>query len=309
MSAARILIAEDEPVGLMVLTEILGEEGYDIRSAVNGTDAWRLLAESGETFDVVLLDRMLPDSDGIEILRRMKDHREMAHLPVIMQTSLSSSDAVAEGLKAGAYYYLVKPFAAETLVAIVGAAIRDHRDYVDLQREVRQATRSMACLGSAEFAFRTTDEARDVATLLAQVAPDPGRVVLGLSELMLNAIEHGNLGITYDDKTRLGGGESLAAEIDRRLASADFADKVATVEFVRNSGELRFVVRDQGTGFDWRQYLEMSPERAFDTHGRGIAMSKLLSFDRLEYKGCGNEVEGVVKLPPGNPESTFTTGH
>ena len=296
MSNARILIAEDEPVGLMVLTDILGDEGYEIRSAGNGTDAWRLLSESPGDFDVVLLDRMLPDMDGIEILRRMKERREMARLPVIMQTSMSGNDAVAEGLQAGAYYYLVKPFAAETLVAIVGAAIRDHRDYLDLQREVRQASRSMACLGRAEFSFRTTDEARDVATLLAQVAPDPGRVVLGLSELMLNAIEHGNLGITYDEKTRLGGGEALAEEIRRRLAKPDFADRIATVEFARNTAALHFIVRDQGKGFDWRQYLEMSPERAFDTHGRGIAMSKLLSFDILEYKGCGNEVEGVVNL-------------
>lgn len=308
MSAARILIAEDEPVGLMVLTDILGEEGYEIHSAGNGADAWQLLAESPKSFDVVLLDRMLPDMDGIEILRRMKDRREMAHLPVIMQTSMSGSEAVAEGLKAGAYYYLVKPFAAETLIAIVGAAIRDHQDYLDLQREVRQASRSMACLDSAAFGFRTTDEARDVATLLAQAAPDPGRVVLGLSELMLNAIEHGNLGITYDEKTQLGGGEALAEEIDRRLVDPDFARRIATVEFVRNAGELRFIIRDQGKGFDWQQYLEMSPERAFDTHGRGIAMSKLLSFDKLEYRGCGNEVEGVVNLPPAvtPPESTST---
>lgn len=164
MVAPRILIAEDEPVGLMVLTDILRDEGYEISSAGNGTDAWRELAESPEGFDVVLLDRMLPDMDGIEILRRMKDRPAMARLPVIMQTSMSGSEAVAEGLKAGAYYYLVKPFAAETLVAIVGAAIRDHRDYLDLQHEVRQASRSMACLDRAEFAFRTTDEARDVAT-------------------------------------------------------------------------------------------------------------------------------------------------
>ncbi len=308
MSAARILIAEDEPVGLMVLTDILGEEGYEIHSAGNGADAWQLLAESPKSFDVVLLDRMLPDMDGIEILRRMKDRREMAHLPVIMQTSMSGSEAVAEGLKAGAYYYLVKPFDAETLIAIVGAAIRDHQDYLDLQREVRQASRSMACLDSAAFGFRTTDEARDVATLLAQAAPDPGRVVLGLSELMLNAIEHGNLGITYDEKTQLGGGEALAEEIDRRLVDPDFARRIATVEFIRNAGELRFIIRDQGKGFDWQQYLEMSPERAFDTHGRGIAMSKLLSFDKLEYRGCGNEVEGVVNLPPTvtPPESTST---
>lgn len=54
MSGPRILIAEDEPVGLMVLTDILGEEGYETRSAVNGTDAWQLLADAPEGFDVVV---------------------------------------------------------------------------------------------------------------------------------------------------------------------------------------------------------------------------------------------------------------
>ena len=110
------------------------------------------------------------------------------------------------------------------------------------------------------------------------------------------------------DKIKLGGGEAGAEEMDRRLVDPDFARRIATVEFVRNAGELRFIIRDQGKGFDWQQYLEMSPERAFDTHGRGIAMSKLLSFDKLEYRGCGNEVEGVVNLPPAvtPPESTST---
>lgn len=296
MCAKRVLIVDDEPINLEALTEILQDEGYETRGAENGTDAWRLLSEDSGDFDVVVLDRMMPDMDGIEVLRRIKAQADMVHMPVIMQTSMATDEAIAEGLQAGAYYYLTKPFAADTLVAIVAAAVRDHQNFLDLQREVRQATRTLACLAQAEFSFRTTDEARDIATLLAQVAPDPGRVVLGLSELMLNAVEHGNLGLTYQDKSRLGVGEPLAEEIERRLANPDFADKRATITFQRMPDELRFLIRDQGQGFDWQQYLEMSPERAFDTHGRGIAMSKLLSFDDLTYRGCGNEVEGIVRL-------------
>jgi DNA-binding response OmpR family regulator len=297
MSHNRILIVEDEPINLEALAEVLGEEGYEVHSAINGANAWaKLTAEAGR-FDVVLLDRLMPDMDGIEILRRMKDQPAMSQTPVIMQTSMSGDADVAEGLKAGAYYYLTKPFAAETLVAIVAAAVRDYRDYLDLQLEVSKATRTLGCLDAAEFSFRTTDEARDIATLLAQVSPDPGRIVLGLSELMLNAVEHGNLGITYAEKSALGGGEPLAEEIARRLANPDFAQRRATIEFRRTPAELRFIVRDRGSGFDWRRYLEMSPERAFDTHGRGIAMSRMISFDRLQYLGNGNEVEAVVILP------------
>ncbi len=303
MSPSRILIVEDEPINLEALEEILGDEGHEVCSAVNGRQAWEHLSAAPGSFDVVLLDRLMPDMDGIEILRRMKSEAGMVHTPVIMQTSMASDDAVAEGLHAGAYYYLTKPFAADTLVAIVAAAVRDHRDFLQLQREVRQASRTLNCLSSAEFSFRTPDEAHDVATLLAQVAPDPARVVLGLSELMLNAVEHGNLAITYDEKSALGGGEPLAAEIARRLAEPDNADKRARIEFRRSANELRFVVRDCGRGFNWQDYLEMSPDRAFDTHGRGIAMSRMISFDRVRYVGCGNEVEAVVLVPTARSEA------
>jgi len=53
---------------------------------------------------------------------------------------------------------------------------------------------------------------------------------------------------------------------------------------------------DQGAGFDWQSYLEMSPDRAFDSHGRGIAMSRMLSFVALEYTGNGNTVCATVAL-------------
>jgi hypothetical protein len=55
-------------------------------------------------------------------------------------------------------------------------------------------------------------------------------------------------------------------------------------------------IKDQGDGFDFEKYLDMDPARAFDTHGRGIAMSRMLSFDSLDYRGCGNEVEVTVKV-------------
>jgi hypothetical protein len=80
---------------------------------------------------------------------------------------------------------------------------------------------------------RVQRAARDVATILANACPDPDSAVVGLTELLLNAVEHGNLGITY--------------------------------------------------------------ERAFDTHGRGIAMARRLSFSSLDYRGAGNEVVATVR--------------
>jgi DNA-binding response OmpR family regulator len=290
-----VLVVDDEPIGREMLAENLIEEGYAVLEADSGESAWKQIDENPGRFDAILLDRMMPDMDGIEILRRVKMRPDMMHVPVIMQTGMTADADVLEGLQAGAYYYLTKPFAADTLLAIVAAATRDYRGHKELADEVNRQSKTLACLVQARFAFRSPEEARNLAALAANAAPDPGRVVLGLSELMLNAVEHGNLGIGYDEKTRLIDEGRLHERIEQLLQS-EASDKQAELEIERRGDELVFVIRDQGKGFDWQGYLEMSPERAFDTHGRGIAMSRMISFDSLEYRGRGNEVKAVIRL-------------
>lgn len=289
-----VLVVEDEPVNLATLVENLETEGYRTASAQNGQAAWDLIEAAPESFDAILLDRVMPDMDGIEVLRRVKAHPAMAFTPVIMQTALSADADVAEGLRAGAFYYLTKPFAAETMLAIVAAAAKDHRLHRDLQRQARQTTRTLAWLRRAEFAFRTPGEARDIAMLVAHAAPEPDRVVLGLIELMLNAIEHGNLGISYEEKTRLIAEDGLLEEIERRLAAPETGSRQAVLTVERTAAAIWFGIADEGSGFGWADYLEMQPRRAFHTHGRGIAMARLISFDTVEYRGRGNEVWASV---------------
>ncbi len=290
----HILVVDDEPVNLEILVENLRGEGYETSSAANGEDAWTIISAAPERYDVILLDRMMPDIDGIEVLRRIKANEVPILAPVIMQTAMSGAGDISDGVRAGAFYYLTKPFAADTLLAIVAAAVKDYRQRVDLAREARQAAHTLRCLNRAEFVFRSPGEVRDIATLVANVISDPGRVVLGLTELMLNAVEHGNLGITYDEKSKLIAGDGLSAEVARRLAMPAYSSKKALLTFERTAGEVRFLIRDEGRGFDWQQYLEMNADRAFDTHGRGIAMSKMISFDHLEYRGSGNEVLAII---------------
>ena len=300
-----VLVVDDEPVNREMLAGNLREEGYDVIEADSGESAWREIDAAHHHFDAILLDRMMPDMDGIEILRRVKKRADMAHLPVIMQTGMTADAAVLEGLQAGAYYYLTKPFSADTLLAIVSAAVRDHRSHQNLAAEVRRQGSMLTCLVDGRFEFRSTDEARHLAALVANAAPDPSRVVLGLSELMINAVEHGNLEIGYERKTVLLDAGNLPEEVSRLLASPEHRHKKVTLEVRRSSEELSFLVRDEGRGFAWENYLEMSPERAFDTHGRGIAMSRLISFDRMEYLGNGNAVFAAIRLPADAP----VTGH
>lgn len=290
MDKPLLLVVEDEPISRELLIDTLRENGYDTLSASTGAETWQWIAEHRERIDAILLDRLLPDMDSLTLLVKLKADPIMTHVPVIMQTSLAREEEVGAGLKAGAYYYLTKPFPPDTLLSIVRSAVQDRRDYLDLQHSLRQARSILKHLERAKFWFRTQSEARDLAALAAHAAPDPERVVLGLTELMLNAVEHGNLAITYAEKTALIADNTLEVEIERRLTLPELAERRALLRIDRNHDGVQFTIQDEGGGFDWRPFLEMSPSRAFHTHGRGIAMSKLISFDRLEYRGCGNEV-------------------
>lgn len=294
MNKTCVLVVEDEPVESARLVENLEAEGYQVIVANTGLAAWRLIDASGDRFDLILLDRRLPDSDGLDILRRLKAAPATQNTPVVMQTAMTDNSSVAEGLRAGAFYYLTKPFSADTLLAIIGAALADRNHYLEMRQEAQMVGRSLSCMREARFSFRTMDEARSVAALLANVCPDPGRAVLGLSELMFNAVEHGLAQIGYHEKTRLLGIGMLATEIQQRITAPERAHLACEVSMMRTVGGISFMIRDPGPGFDWRSYMEMSPDRAFDTHGRGIAMARLASLDRLEYLGRGNEALAFI---------------
>lgn len=291
-----VLVVDDEIFNLEILSEHLSDEGYNVVSAEDGAKAWALLEESPERFDTVLLDRMMPHMNGMEVLERIKGHSQLNMLPVVMQTAKAASQDILDGLQAGAYYYLTKPFDKETMLAIVKTAVADYKTYRTLQQETAKTARTLSLMTQGQFAFRTLDEARDLAALLANAGPQAGKAVLGLSELLINAVEHGNLGITYEDKSKLNEEGTWEAEVLRRLALPEHAGKQVTVSFEYEDDEMRFLISDQGKGFDWESYLEISPERAFDNHGRGIAMARMVSFDRVEYLGNGSQVLAAISF-------------
>jgi class 3 adenylate cyclase/CheY-like chemotaxis protein len=122
---ARILIVDDEPFNRDVLAqelELLEHEGL---AAVNGRDALELLRR--ETVDLILLDIMMPEIDGFEVLRRLKSDSERRHIPVIMISALHDLDSVVRCIELGADDYLPKPFDPVLLKARIGACLERKR--------------------------------------------------------------------------------------------------------------------------------------------------------------------------------------
>jgi sigma-B regulation protein RsbU (phosphoserine phosphatase) len=294
--ATRILIVDDNPHDRALLLEYLSREGYEIETAEDGVEGFHMLERDPWRYDVVLLDRNMPRLGGVELLQWLKANTELRSLPVILQTASDSRTDLIEAMKGGAFYYLTKPYDVEMLLTVVATAARDRATYRQLQSVSRRSEMATSLLCSATFRLRTVEEARDVGTLVAGLCPDPSNTVIGLTELIVNAVEHGNLGITYAEKSELSGMDRWLAELDRRAALPENAGKFVDVNFTRDDKAIRIIVKDQGNGFDWRPYLEPDPTRVFDTHGRGITIARRLSFDDLEYRDPGNEVVATIDL-------------
>ena len=298
MIDARILVVDDELLNLEILLEYFaGETRVTPDTAADGETAWHCLQDSARSYKLIVLDRMMPGLDGIALLRRIKGDPRLAGIPVIMQTAANSAEQIREGLEAGAYYYLTKPYRRDELLAIVHAALADAEARDALRRQLHRHIDALHFLAEAHFVIRTVDDAGQLASFIAQACPAPDMAVIGISELLINGIEHGNLGITYAEKAQLKRDERWREEIDRRAELPEHAGKRLQVSVRRADDALLLRVTDEGSGFDWQNYLEMNPQRAFDPNGRGIALARMLSFSSIRYEGCGNIAVATVACP------------
>jgi DNA-binding response OmpR family regulator len=290
-----VLAVDDDAVNRHVIGEILRRDQMDVSFADSAEQALRLLDSPQSHFDIVVLDRLMAGVDGIEVLKRMKSAPRLADTPVVMQTAAGAPDQVSEGLSAGAHYYLTKPYAPDALRTIVRAALSDARSRNDLQVRAESAVGALGLMQSGLFECRTLEEAQGLAGLLAQLGAEPRVAVIGLWELLANAIEHGNLGIDCSQKSELLRQERWLVEIRRRQQLPELKERRVTVEVVRRYDEIEFCVRDQGPGFDYAKYLDLDPSRAFEPNGRGIALARLMSFRTLAYEGVGNVARATLK--------------
>ena len=292
---ASILIVDDEPINLDIICAHLEDENYDLVRATNGQEAWSKLEADPARYDTIVLDRMMPDMDGMQLLNIIKDTDELKHVPVIMQTAKAASSDVIAGLKAGASYYLTKPYDGEILKSVIRGAVNGRLHEKSLLESLREGRKIFDLMTFGRFRIRNLHQCNLVATQVAHLCPEPQRVVTGISELLVNALEHGNLKIGYAEKGSLMRSGTWQMEVERRLGTTENTDGYIELEFKVEADTVQIRIRDQGQGFDWTPYLDFDPGRAFDPHGRGIAVARLSSFDDLEYIGEGNEVLATVK--------------
>ncbi len=222
----RILVVEDEPGLCRALADLLAGAGHEVETAGDGRTAVERALPGA--FDLVLLDRMLPHLDGVEVCRRLKARRPA--LAVIMLTARGSEEDKVEGLKSGADDYVTKPFGARELLARVEAA----------ERRIRAARPAVDRL------------AADGCEL------DLGRhqVRRGDQTTPLTAREVSILRLLYQHKTRAVSRAEFLEQIwntppdlDTRTVDMTIANLRQKIE--RNPADPRIIITVKGVGYAW----------------------------------------------------------
>jgi two-component system phosphate regulon response regulator PhoB len=122
MAGKKILIVEDEEDVMELIRYNLAKEGFNCDAAYNGQEA--LKKTQAMLPDLVLLDLMLPEVDGLEVCKRLKSSPQTEHIPIVMVTAKSDEADIVTGLELGADDYITKPFSPKVLVARVRAVLR-----------------------------------------------------------------------------------------------------------------------------------------------------------------------------------------
>ena len=157
---ASILVVDDNP---KYIADALPMYGYDVTVAKDGLEALKILGKTSN-FDLILLDVMMPNMDGWDTLKAIRNSKDLKYIPVIMITAVSEDQKVVSGLKIGADDYIVKPFILPNLLARIEAVLRRCK----WQKESRQKTEMT--LNKDVNIDASTPKEKEVLALVAQGA-------------------------------------------------------------------------------------------------------------------------------------------
>lgn len=238
---------------------------------------------------------------ALALLRQLGSDAQHAGLHTALITPAQPGPALAQlieaGLDLGARYFIADGSPLAAMQALLDALCAD-------ATPTRAEASGWRRLRGAWLLLRRIDDVQELATLIAAVTPEPQRAVFGIGELLLNAIEHGNLGLSYEDKKRLRLFGGWTEEMRRRAELAENRDKCVRVSVRRTPAQISIRVSDDGRGFNWRPFLTLDARRACDPNGRGIAMARLTSFNSVDYVGDGHVVVATIADTPTAEEAT-----
>ena len=240
-----------------------------------------------KTFQVIVLNL---DETGLKNLVKLKRRSKTESVPVIMMDYESNHAKQLEAFKKGAFQIIQSENNKQQIKLIILSGLNSINNFHRLTLSIKDIQHSLTYLDQANFSFHTISEAQKLAQTLSFTCQESTKVAMGLTEILVNAVEHGNLELSYQDKTLHQANNTWQKELQKRQKLPKYKDKFVSVKVRRIDCMIEFTVMDQGKGFDFTKFMTIDPEKIDQSHGRGISIARLISFDQLEYESPGNKV-------------------
>lgn len=286
-----LLVAEDDAATLQLVGDVAQYCGWRVHSAADGREALALLRD--RSFDLVISDVMMPGVDGFELLTHVRKHHPA--LPFVLMTASRGEESPIRALRMGATDFLVKPLPSIKDLRVLLNRYHGRSGFIQARARILSSVVSTDL--SLENDLGLIPEAVDYLTAQLPGTVEAYAVRLGLTELIANAMEHGNLGITGTEK------RAALEDTDRtwqrilseRRSHPELAARRVRVHFERTATEFAWTIADEGAGFDCTNLPDpTSPANLEAPCGRGIFICQQ-EFDVLEFLGSGNTVRAVKR--------------
>lgn len=293
----QILVVDDQKEIQLMLRDVLEGQGYEVLTAGNGDEGLELYRQHRPAF--TLTDISMPGMSGLDLLRQIKSLNSEAS--VILMTGAGSETYAIEALRGGAVNYFNKPIDINELVETLaryamlaagydfelyaGSMIESERLMLKLSNDLSQVNYAVQMIVNH---CRAVFPLEDMYTLR-----------FGLYEMIVNSIEHGNLGITYEEKTEALERNQLNDLIRERNQDPVYGARRVRIDCLLTPDGISCTIEDEGDGFDHSMYSAAEdPAALFEQlgtsmHGRGIMLTSL-QFDKVEFNDKGNRVT-IVK--------------
>ena len=291
---ATILVVDDSEADRELARTLLQKDPkLSVETAVDGLDA--LASIERWVPDLVLTDLVMPNMDGLEFVGTLRQRHP--HIPSILMTSLGSEKIAVRALQAGAASYVPKAELAYDLLdnvrAVLAVSYRA-RDQARLMESMLESESVFALQNSTEIVPALVNHLQSCVSLMGLC--DPGEQVqlgVAISEAVNNAMQHGNLEV--DSALRERSIDAYHEAVQARARQAPYRDRKVHITAKLSRDEARFVVRDEGPGFDPGALPDpLHPENLEKASGRGVLLMRAF-MDDVQYNHTGNEVTLVLR--------------
>lgn len=297
-----VLLVDDEPLVREELGGFLEDEGYEVMTARDGEEGLELFRQHGP--DMVITDAKMPKREGLDLARAILE--ENAHVPITMITGHGSETMAISALRLGITDFIKKPVQITDLLAALDR-MQGALKLATVRAECGAMVPDSVRLLRRSRRYQLGNDATVIPSFVKSVVDDMGVGIdnrrreglqLALREILLNAVEHGNLEVSFQEKTDATERGSLDGLLAQRLDDPVLSARQVFVDVTRTEEQIHVLVKDQGRGFDWRSIPDPTdPANLLRSHGRGVLLAHL-SVDELSFNDAGNQVTLVLKMSP-----------